>query len=246
MIALVAVAWLSLLLMFLYHPGHGPNHGMAAAHDMPLGGPLGGQEFLLMLPMWWCMAIAMMLPTALPALDVLEELADTARIKGETAGRSAVFILGFLAVWFGFGILAAGLQWLLHNQALLTPGAKNANAELSAALFIFAGLYQWTPLKESCVSKCRSPMAFFLAHWETGDRGFWNMGLRMGKYCLGCCWAMMLLMFALGTMNLLWMGLLTLYMYAEKNWVRWRWFDRASGLVLAGVGILMLALPSFN
>jgi len=88
-------------------------------------------------------------------------------------------------------------------------------------------------------------MAFFLAHWQTGDRGFWNMGLGMGKYCLGCCWAMMLLMFALGVMNLLWMGLLTLYMYAEKNWIQRRWFDRASGLVLAGVGILMLALPSF-
>lgn len=242
LMAVIALAWLSLLLMFRHHPGH----GMPATHHMPPGGPLGGMDFLLMLPMWWGMAIAMMLPTALPALDVLEELIDTARRKGETTGRSALFILGFVTVWFGFGVLAAALQWALHNQALLTPVASTASAELTAALFILAGLYQWTPLKESCVSKCRSPMAFFLAHWESGDRGFWNMGLGMGKYCLGCCWAMMLLMFALGVMNLLWMGLLTLYMYAEKNWIQRRWFDRASGLVLAGVGILMLALPSFN
>lgn len=238
LLAVIAVAWLSLLLMYRYHP----DHSMPASHHMQLG----WLDFLLMLPMWWGMAIAMMLPTALPALGVLEELIATARRKGEAAGRGAVFILGFLAVWFGFGLLAATLQWVLHNQALLTPEASTASAELTAALFVLAGVYQWTPLKESCLSRCRSPMAFFMAHWEAGDRGFWNMGLRMGKYCLGCCWAMMLLMFALGAMNLVWMGLLTLYMYTEKNWIRRRWFDRASGLLLVCVGIGILAAPSFR
>lgn len=238
LLALIAVTWLSMLLMYRYHSGE----GLSASHHTHLG----GLDFLLMLPMWWGMAIAMMLPTALPALGVLEELIATAERKGEAAGRSTFFILGFLAIWFGFGALAALLQWLLHNQALLTPAASTASAELTAALFVLAGVYQWTPLKASCVSKCRSPMAFFMAHWETGDRGFFNMGLRMGKYCLGCCWAMMLLMFAAGTMNIVWMGLLTLYMYAEKNWIRWLWFDRASGLLLVCVGVGILAAPSFT
>ena len=227
-----------MLLMYRYHA----SDGMPASHHMQLG----WLDFLLMMPMWWGMAIAMMLPTALPALGVLEELIATAERKGEAAGRSAFFILGFLAIWFGFGVLAALLQWLLHNQALLTPAASTAGAELTAALFVLAGVYQWTPLKASCVSRCRSPMAFFMAHWEAGDRGFWNMGLRMGKLCLGCCWAMMLLMFAVGTMNIVWMGLLTLYMYIEKNWIRWPWFDRASGLLLVCVGIGILAAPSFT
>lgn len=238
LLALIGLAWLTLLIMVQYYAAH----GAAAVHYMQLG----LSDFLLTLPMWWGMAIAMMLPTALPALEVLDELSDTARNKGEPVGRTSFFALGFVAVWFGFGVLASALQWTLHNQALLTPAAKSASVELSAALLVLAGLYQWTPLKESCVSKCRSPMAFFLAHWEPGDRGFWNMGLRMGKYCLGCCWALMLLMFALGVMSLLWMGLLTLYMYTEKNWIRWRGFDRASGLVLISAGILMLALPPFT
>jgi predicted metal-binding membrane protein len=154
-----------------------------------------------------------------------------------------MFALGFTAVWFAFGVLASMLQYALHNGALLTPAGKSASLELSAALFVLAGLYQWTPLKRACVSKCRSPMSFFLSCWKEGSRGYLSMGLRMGKYCLGCCWAMMLLMFALGVMNLLWMGILTLYMYIEKNWIQHRWFDRISGLVLVSAGAAMLALP---
>lgn len=238
LLSLILLAWLSLWVMTVQHQ----DHGIAAMHHIRLGVP----DFLLIVVMWWGMAIAMMLPTALPALHVLEELNDTARLKSVAAGHCALFVLGFTAVWFGFGAVASALQWVLHNEALLTPAAESASVELSAALFMLAGLYQWTPLKDSCVSRCRSPMSFFLSYWEEGNAGYWNMGLRMGKYCLGCCWAMMLLMFALGVMNLLWMGLLTLYMYTEKNWIAWPWFDRASGLVLVSVGVLMLVLPRFN
>jgi predicted metal-binding membrane protein len=231
-LAAIALAWLSLLVMNLQHG----MHSVAAMHHAPIGGP----GFLLILVMWWFMAIAMMLPTAIPALEVLEELDDTARRKKETAGQPLMFALGFTCVWIAFGLAATMIQYGMHNAALLTPAGTSASGQLSAALFVLAGVYQWTPMKQACVSKCRSPMSFFLSYWEAGNRGYTRMGLRMGKYCLGCCWAMMLLMFALGVMNLLWMGLLTVYMYIEKNWVRQPWLDRVSGLVLVSVGVMML------
>ncbi len=234
-LAVITLAWLCLLAMALQHA----HHGLFAMHHSRFG----GFDFLLLLAMWWGMAIAMMLPTAMPALEVLEVLNETARRKGEETGRTVLFTLGFIAVWFAFGVLASALQYALHNEAWLTPAGKSANLQMSAALFVLAGIYQWTPLKAACVSRCRSPMSFFLSYWEAGNPGFRRMGLRMGKYCLGCCWAMMLLMFAVGVMNLLWMGLLSVYMYAEKNWIRRPWFDRACGLVLICTGLLMLALP---
>jgi len=235
LLAMIVLAWLCMLVMALQHA----QHGILALHKARFD----GFDFLLILIMWWAMTIAMMLPTAIPALQVLEDLNDTAGRKGEKTGRTAMFTLGFTSVWFGFGVLLSMLQCILHNAALFTPAGNSVNLQLAAALFMLAGVYQWTPLKAACVSKCRSPMAFFLSHWEPGSRGFRRMGWRMGKHCLGCCWAMMLLMFALGVMNLLWMGLLTLYMYAEKNWVRQPWFDRGSGLVLVSIGMLMLVLP---
>jgi len=237
-LAMIALAWLSLALMAMQHQGGGVHTAHHIRFDWI--------DLLLMLAMWWGMAIAMMLPTAIPAANTLEEIGDTARRKGDAAGHVSLFILGFVAVWFGFGVVASLVQYAMHNWMLLTPEAKSASPELSAALFICAGLYQWTPLKDACVSRCRSPISFFLSYWEEGNRGFWRMGRRMGKYCLGCCWAMMLLMFALGVMNLLWMGLLTLYMYGEKNWIRKPWFDRASGIVLIFAGALMLAVPRIN
>jgi len=232
--AMIALAWLSMLLMAMQHSDHGAS-GMS-----PMGFDL--YNFLLTLIMWWCMVLAMMLPSALPALEVLEELNDTARRQGAVAGHPAMFALGFIVVWFGFGFMASAAQFALHNQALLAPTGKSSSPALSATLFIMAGLYQWTPLKNACLSKCRSPMSFFLSCWEAGNPGFRRMGRRMGRYCLGCCWAMMLLMFALGVMNLLWMAALALYMYVEKNWIRRRWFDRASGIVLVFTGCLILVL----
>lgn len=237
-LAVIALAWLSMAIMAIQHQ----EHGVLAAHHIQFD-PV---DLVLMLAMWWGMAIAMMLPTAIPALETLEEISDTARRKGDTVGHSSLFILGFIAVWFGFGVVASLIQYALHNWMLLTPDAKSASLKLSAALFVCAGWYQLTPLKEACISRCRSPMSFFLSYWEEGNRGFWRMGLRMGKYCLGCCWALMLLMFTLGVMNLLWMGLLTLYMYGEKHWIHQPWFDRATGLVLISVGVLMLVVPRLN
>jgi len=231
-LAVILLAWAVLAVMTLQHPAH----GLRSMHSVPLRWP----DFALLLFMWWAMAVAMMLPTAIPALDTLEELSDTARRRAETPGRTLYFVLGFVAVWCAFGLVAALLQWQLHDRLLPAPGGEGARTGIAAALFILAGLFQWTPFKHACVSRCRSPMAFFLSCWEEGDGGYWRMGLRMGWFCLGCCWALMLLMFALGIMNLLWMALLALYMYAEKNWVRTPWFDRASGLVLVAAGVFLL------
>jgi predicted metal-binding membrane protein len=241
LLGFVVLAWLSMILMA---QGHNFSHeaSLHASHQESFDFVTA----IMMLLMWWGMAIAMMLPTAIPALETLEELNETAFAKNEITGRLAYFTTGFLFVWLVFGLFAAGLQWWLQSQMMLSPLASSNSTELSAALLLLAGIYQWTPWKESCVSRCRSPMAFFFSFWDEGDSGYWRMGLRMGKFCLGCCWAMMLLMFVFGLMNVLWMGLLTLYMYAEKNWIRKPWFDRFTGVVLCVSGLGLLLLPNIN
>lgn len=239
LLAIIILAWLCLWLMYWQHNAG----GIAVAHHSRGAGPdFLMPNFLLILLMWWGMAIAMMLPTTLPAVDTLQQLTETALRKGEAAGHTRYFVAGFMLVWLGFGVVAAMLQYVLQQNLLLNTAAESVSPTLNAGLFLLAGLYQWSPWKQACASRCRSPMGFFLSRWQTGNDGYARMGRSMGWYCLGCCWAMMLLMFALGVMNLLWMGLLTLYMYAEKNWFQKPWLDRACGAVLIGIGLGLLIM----
>ncbi|MCV2880946.1 DUF2182 domain-containing protein [Actibacterium sp. XHP0104] len=163
--------------------------------------------------MWVAMSAAMMLPTALPALATYEDLAWT----GAGGGRRTVLLMaGYLAIWFGFSALAAMAQMTLTQSALVSPAGRSLSDVMSALLLLVAGGYQFSTLKEACLSKCRRPISFFMQYWQPGN---WNpvaLGLRLGAYCLGCCWALMLLGFVGGTMNLAWMGLATIIMITEK------------------------------
>lgn len=195
----------------------------------------------LVLWMWSAMTAAMMLPTAGPMILTYTEIADTAARKGQTVVSPFVLTAGYVAVWLGFAFVAAVLQVLLTRFSLVKAGEPTTL--LAATLFAIAGAYQFTALKNVCLHKCQRPFPFFSANWTTERDGVFRLGLQQGLLCLACCWAMMLLMFALGTMNILWMAVLGALMTIEKMSTTSR-FSRAIGglFIAAGVALAIFAL----
>lgn len=188
-----------------------------------------------MVAMWSLMSAAMMAPTVIPALATYDDLSRTG-----TRTSMVRLMAGYLAVWMGFSVLAAGAQMGLFQAGLLTPLGQSGEAWLSALLLGAAGLYQFSPVKEACLSKCRQPLTFFMSHW---DEGPWRNGLRLGLVCLGCCWALMTLGFVGGVMNLAFMGLATLVMIFEKLPEIGRFITRPLGILLiAGAGAVGFGL----
>jgi predicted metal-binding membrane protein len=151
-------------------------------------------------------------------------------------------VLGYLAAWFAFGAVAAVLQLGLEQADLVTPVMGELRSEaVGGATLVGAGLFQLTPLKTACLTRCRSPLMFLMTRWRSGRGGAFLMGLDHGLYCLGCCWALMLVMFVAGVMNLLWMAALTVLMALEKIVRRCELLARGAGaaLVVAGVWLLL-------
>lgn len=182
--------------------------------------------------MWGIMSAAMMAPTALPAFATYDDLIRAAR-----SGGFAGLVAGYLAVWLGFSVLAAAAQMALFGLGLINAFGDSLSPVLSAALLALAGLYQFSAVKEACLSKCRHPMMFFMEHW---DEGPWRNGLRLGAVCLGCCWALMLLAFVGGVMSIAFMGLATLIMVIEKLPDLGRHVTRPLGVLLCAGSAAML------
>lgn len=189
----------------------------------PTSGPLGA------IAMWLLMSAAMMAPTAIPALATYDELGSSAPT------RFGHLLSGYLTVWAGFSILAGLAQVALFQLGLIGALGQSQSILLSSALLIGAGAYQFTTLKEACLSRCRAPLTFFMQHW---DEGPWKNGLRLGADCLGCCWALMLLGFVGGVMNLWFMGLAMALMALEKLPDIGRPLTRPLGWVLIAAGTL--------
>lgn len=193
--------------------------------------------------MWAIMSAAMMAPTALPALATYDDLiasgAGTRRGFAELLG-------GYLSVWFGFSLVAAGAQLVLFRAGLLSPLGQSLSGWLSGGLLIGAGAYQFSALKESCLSKCRHPMSFYMQHWRESRWNAASLGLRLGAVCLGCCWALMLLGFVGGVMNLAFMGLATFVMIFEKLPELGRYITKPLGWGLIGLGLAVIANGAFG
>lgn len=187
---------------------------------------MGG--YLRMVAMWGLMSAAMMAPTALPAFATYDELPGT---------RLWPLIASYLAVWLAFSVVAAGVQMALFQAGLVSDFGDSRSTVLSAALLMLAGLYQFSPTKEACLSKCRAPLVFFMQYFEEGP---WRNGLRLGMVCLGCCWALMLLAFVGGVMNLAFMGLATVIMVLEKLPDIGRWLTRPLGGVLIASSVWLV------
>jgi predicted metal-binding membrane protein len=181
-------------------------------------------QFLAAAAMWSIMMVAMMLPTVLPAATVFDNLAH--RRATQTAAvlaPTSLYVVGYIAAWTAYSAVAAVGQIVLSRVALLTPMLESASVVLSALILLGAGAFQFTAFKEACLSKCRTPLAFFLAEWRDGKSGALRVGFKHGSYCVGCCWALMAVMLVVGAMNLVWMAALTFFMLAEKVApARWR------------------------
>jgi predicted metal-binding membrane protein len=185
---------------------------------------------------WTLMVFAMMLPTSLPLLQMFYRM--TAR-RTNRARLVSLVVAGYIAVWAAFGAGAHIFDWVLHQQLVNNFAWLNEHAKLIAATtLLLAGVYQFTPLKYHCLDKCRSPLTFINEHWHGANapKEALNLGVRHGIFCVGCCWSLMVVMFALGVGNLGWMLLLGSVMAVEKN-VRWGW--RLSGPL--GVGLIAAA-----
>jgi predicted metal-binding membrane protein len=198
-------------------------------------------EFVLTFLMWAAMVLAMMLPTAAPMVLAYGELAETAAAARERAVSPLVLAAGYLTVWMGFAVVAALLQRSLTALAILDPALVAASALFSGAVFVGAGAYQFSPLKQACVTVCRQPFPYLLAHWSTEPGRIFRLGVSQGLHCVGCCWALMLVMLAVGVMNVVWMAGLGLVMAAEKLAGTAR-FSRAVGIVLVAIGAATVAV----
>lgn len=194
---------------------------------------------LLMFVMWLVMMMAMMLPSAAPAILLYATVAR----RSPSAPRSgpALFASGYVAVWGAFSLLALLAQFLLEWAEWLSPMMESDNTWLSALLLLGAGVYQFTPLKRACLRLCRSPLDFLVAHWHGGHVGALRMGAQHGLYCVACCWGLMLLLFIGGLMNLWWIIALAVYVLVEKLVPGGERLSHVAGALLIGSGFALLA-----
>ncbi|MFA7431427.1 MAG: DUF2182 domain-containing protein [Rhodospirillaceae bacterium] len=231
---LVALAW---GYMAVTMGGVGWAERVADICRVDGGQPWGLGDAAVLLVMWLVMSVAMMLPTAAPMILTFADITATKLDGRALLARVGVFAGGYLAVWGGYAVAATGLQWALREAAL-----NDVQAWLAGGLLVVAGLYQFTPLKDLCLSQCRNPMTWFMGNWKNGTDGAWRMGLAHGAWCLGCCWALMLVMIAAGAMNLAWMAVLAALMLAEKVLPRPVLVGRLAGVLLTGWGLALLTV----
>jgi predicted metal-binding membrane protein len=187
---------------------------------------------LLIFLMWAAMMVAMRLPSALPTILIYYKMVRNGPAVRSPSQRMFAFAAGYILAWSGFSVGATLLQWGLAEAALLSPMMVSASPWLGGAILIVAGVYQWTPIKYACLRHCGSPLAFLMEHVR--------LGLRHGLYCVGCCWALMLLLFVGGVMSLRWIGAITAFVLMEKLAPYRAQRGRLSGLalVLAGAWVL--------
>jgi predicted metal-binding membrane protein len=193
--------------------------------------------------MWTVMMVGMMLPSAAPTILLYGTLVRKNGERGTILPGVWVFTAGYLAVWTGFSLLATLLQLGLERTSLINPMMASASTTLSAGLLIAAGIYQWLPLKGTCLRQCRNPLQFFVARWRPGVAGALRMGGENGAYCLGCCWVLMLLLFVAGVMNLAWVALIAAFVLVEKLLPAARFTTLLAGaaLLLSGIALLLKA-----
>ena len=205
--------------------------------------PWSGAEFAFMFLMWSIMMVAMMLPSATPMILLYARVSRTAATHDEPFAPTGWFAAGYFLVWFGFAFAATSAQWALERAALLTPMMETASKVVGGILLIMAGLYQWSPLKDICLAHCQAPLLFIKRYggFRRNGLGALEIGVRHGAYCVGCCWALMTLLFVGGVMNVLWIAAISALVLAEKVAAGGHLVARAAGagLIVGGAWLLM-------
>lgn len=209
--------------------------------SMPSMQAWGVTDTSLTFVMWVVMMVAMMTPSAAPVILKYRTVRRMQHKENDILSSTWLFLLGYLVTWAGFSAAATLAQWGLHSAALLTPMIASASPLLGGALLVAAGVYQLTPLKNACLSHCRTPMGFLLAEWRDGKLGPLVMGMRHGLYCVGCCWLLMALLFVGGVMNLVWVALIAVYILVEKVAPARLWLSRISGIAAIAWGMWLVA-----
>jgi len=216
---------------------------MAVPGEVWIGGerlmPCCGVSFGMTLAMWIVMMIGMMLPSVAPMVLTHAAVSRRRVAHGAPFVPSGLFLLGYLLSWSGFSAAAALVQWLLYHGALLDRHSLAIGPWAGGAVLIGAGLFQLSPMKNACLSHCRVPLGYFMTEWQEGKLGAVNMGLRHGAFCIGCCWLLMAVLFAVGIMNMLWAGVLTAFVLAEKI-LPWPRIVVWSGSAICFVGAVAL------
>jgi len=235
--AVTLLAWVYLFHLSRQMSAAAADETMMAAMGMAMTAPWTWTDLLLTFVMWTVMRVGMMAPSVTPVLLLA---ANAPRSERHVIPPVLLFGAGYLLVWVGFSAIATVTQWLLHAGALLSPAMAASSPRIAGAILIGAGLYQLTPLKNMCLTHCRSPIDFLMSHWRGGRAGPIRMGVHHGLYCLGCCWALMAVLFAVGVMNLLWVAGLALLVLVEKMLPATVLVSRMAGAALLIAGAIKM------
>lgn len=203
-------------------------------------GQWGVGDFAAATAMWVAMAFAMMLPAGAPLLSTYLDISGAARLKEMEVVSPVVLIAGYISVWIAFALAATGVQWGLTAANAMSSDFALLHPVVGGLVLMGAGLWQFTPVKHDCLTKCRRPLTWFMANWRDDEAGVFRLGVQQGIFCLGCCWALMAVMFVVGLMNLAWMAVIAIVMVLEKVIPNPKPFVYGTGIaLLIGGGVIV-------
>ncbi len=218
--------------------------GVCCCAGMKMSGPdtqpWSTATLLPLFLMWTEMMVAMMIPSAAPMILTFAAVQRRRREQVRPFVPTGIFVLGYLVIWTAFSAAAAVAQWVLHGRALLSPMMVSTSPILGGSLLVAAGIFQWTPLKNGCLTHCRSPLSFLMTEWREGKFGALMMGLKHGGYCAGCCWFLMALLFVAGVMNLWWIAIIAAFVLLEKILRKGLLVGKVAGVLLIAWGAWMI------
>lgn len=235
---LVALAWAAALLAALTGRRELIDHHYLL-EESGLAWPIA---MVIFLACWQVMIVAMMLPSSMPMVNLVTY---AARRQGRPLRILAAFLGGYAAIWTSFAVLAFVGDTGIHHLVDAWSWLATHTFLIGATTFALAGAFQFSPLKDRCLTACRSPLGFFTRHYREGAGPAWRLGVRHGVYCVGCCWALMLVMFGVGVGSLAWMAALTGVMVVEKAVPGGRRIGPAVGVILLALAALWLAHPAW-
>jgi predicted metal-binding membrane protein len=239
LIALSIAAWIFLIWQ-----------GAAHDADIRMASPSMSLGAALFLAVWLAMTIAMMFPAAAPMALTFHKAQSARRKRRQAFVGTWVFLAGYLVVWVASGVAAYVVALAAEAIAMRLDLSAQTSARIGGLTLVAAGLYQLTPLKDICLTKCHTPMSFIMTSWREGTLGALQMGAIHGAWCLGCCWLLCAIMFPLSMMNVAALATVTVIVFAEKNLPWGPAVAQAAGAIIFAYGLLIIiqprALPIFH
>lgn len=244
-IALLALAALGWAVTIVEARSMGQMTGMRQMGDMSAmpgmpGMPGASSSGLLFLAVWTAMMVAMMFPSVAPAAVAVTALGERRGPAGRPAGPAWSFLIGYLAIWSLLGVGVYLLSVIVPDVGMAGPGLRASRPVIGALILIIAGVYQWSPVKRLFLGQCRTPVDSLRQEWEAGAIGSLRVGITHGTLCVGCCGGLMLVLLAVGVMNLSWMALLAAVIFLEKVVPYGPRVGKFAGVALLASGIVML------